>query len=43
MGHVNAQMVMGALGAIEAGMKAIQIPHGSGALSAAAEVLSAGA
>jgi alanine-glyoxylate transaminase/serine-glyoxylate transaminase/serine-pyruvate transaminase len=43
MGHVNAQMVMGTLGAIEAGMKAIQIPHGSGALSAAAEVLSAGA
>lgn len=42
MGHVNAHMVMGALGVIEAGLKALQVPHGSGGLQAAAEVLAAG-
>jgi len=36
MGHVNAHMVMGALGTMEAGLKALAIPHGSGALEAAA-------
>lgn len=40
MGHVNTTMVMGALGAIEAGLKGIGVPFGSGALAAAAEVLS---
>lgn len=40
MGHVNAQMVMGALGAIEAGLGAIGVPRGRGALEAAAEVIS---
>ena len=39
MGHVNAQMIMGALGAIEIGLRATGIPHGSGALSAAAAVM----
>ena len=39
MGHVSAQMVMGALGAIGAGLKALDIPHGEGALEAAAEVM----
>ena len=39
MGHVNAQMVMGTLGAMAAGLKALGIPHGPGALEAAAEVL----
>lgn len=39
MGHVNAQMLMGCLGSIQAGLKAIQVPHGAGALEAAAEVL----
>ncbi|MEM1429031.1 MAG: aminotransferase class V-fold PLP-dependent enzyme [Pseudomonadota bacterium] len=39
MGHVNAQMVMGALGAIGTGLKALDIPHGSGALDAAAEAM----
>ncbi len=39
MGHVNAQMVMGALGSIGAGLAALGIPHGSGALEAAAGVL----
>jgi len=40
MGHVNAQMVMGALGSIGAALKALGIPHGAGALEAAAEVIS---
>ncbi|MEM6739010.1 MAG: aminotransferase class V-fold PLP-dependent enzyme [Pseudomonadota bacterium] len=40
MGHVNAQMVMGALGAIGSGLKGLGIPHGPGALEAAAAVLS---
>ncbi len=40
MGHVNAQMIMGALGAIEAGMTAVGLPFSKGGLSAAAEVLS---
>ena len=40
MGHVNAQMVMGALGAIGAGLAALDVPHGEGALDAAATVLS---
>lgn len=40
MGHVNAQMMMGALGSIGAGLKALGIPHGPGALEAAAAVLS---
>ncbi len=39
MGHVNAHMIMGALGTIEAGLFANRIPHGQGALSAAAKVL----
>jgi alanine-glyoxylate transaminase/serine-glyoxylate transaminase/serine-pyruvate transaminase len=39
MGHVNAQMVMGALGSIGAGLSALGIPHGPGALEAAAGVL----
>jgi alanine-glyoxylate transaminase/serine-glyoxylate transaminase/serine-pyruvate transaminase len=34
-------MVMGALGAIGAGLAGLGIPHGPGALDAAAEVLSA--
>ncbi|MEP1389606.1 MAG: alanine--glyoxylate aminotransferase family protein, partial [Yoonia sp.] len=39
MGHVNAHMIMGVLGTIEAGLKALDIPHGDGALSAAATVI----
>jgi alanine-glyoxylate transaminase/serine-glyoxylate transaminase/serine-pyruvate transaminase len=42
MGHVNAHMVMGALGAIQAGFMALEIPHGSGALEAAAGVMARG-
>jgi alanine-glyoxylate transaminase / serine-glyoxylate transaminase / serine-pyruvate transaminase len=42
MGHVNAHMVMGALGAMQAGFMALNIPHGSGALEAAAGVMARG-
>ena len=42
MGHVNAHMVMGALAAMDAGLKALGIPHGRGALEAASEVIAAG-
>ncbi len=38
MGHVNAHMVLGVLGTIQAGMRALNIPFGPGALDAAAEV-----
>jgi alanine-glyoxylate transaminase/serine-glyoxylate transaminase/serine-pyruvate transaminase len=41
MGHVNAHMIMGALGTIEAGLNALNIPHGQGALSAAAKAIAA--
>ena len=39
MGHVNAHMVMGVLGTMEAGLCALNIPHGPGAVEAAARVL----
>ncbi|MCF2904622.1 aminotransferase class V-fold PLP-dependent enzyme [Octadecabacter sp. CECT 8868] len=39
MGHVNGHMVMGFLGTIDAGLKALGIPHGKGALEAASAVL----
>ncbi|MCV2892829.1 pyridoxal-phosphate-dependent aminotransferase family protein [Lentibacter sp. XHP0401] len=39
MGYVNPQMIMGALGSIEAGLAALQVPRGSGALDAAAQAL----
>ena len=39
MGHVNAHMVLGLLGAIEAAMQALSIPHGQGAISAAARII----
>ncbi len=39
MGHVNAHMVLGMLGTIEAGLVALNIPHGTGALAAAAKVV----
>ena len=40
MGHMNPVMLLGALATIDAGMKALQIPHGEGALTAAGHVLS---
>ena len=39
MGHVNAHMILGVLGTIEAGLTALDIPHGPGALQAAADVV----
>ncbi len=38
MGHVNSHMVLGTLVTIEAGLQALGIPHGKGALEAAATV-----
>ena len=40
MGHVNAHMVLGVLSVMEAGMKALGIPHGAGALDSATLVVS---
>ncbi|OSP56179.1 alanine--glyoxylate aminotransferase family protein [Pseudoruegeria sp. SK021] len=42
MGHVNAHMIMGVLGSIQAGLTALDIPHGPGALDAAAAVMARG-
>lgn len=39
MGHVNAHMVLGALGVIQAGLTALDIPHGSGAIDAATKII----
>ena len=39
MGHVNAHMTLGALAVMEAGLKALKIPHGTGALAAAVQVV----
>lgn len=42
MGHVNAHMTLGALAVIDAGLKALDIPHGPGALDAATRALTGG-
>jgi alanine-glyoxylate transaminase/serine-glyoxylate transaminase/serine-pyruvate transaminase len=39
MGYANAPMVLGTLGATEAALRALGIPHGSGGVQAAVEVL----
>ncbi|ATG47570.1 aminotransferase [Celeribacter ethanolicus] len=39
MGHINAHMVLGIIGAMETAFTALQIPHGTGASRAAAMVL----
>ena len=39
MGHVNAHMTLGVLAVMEAGMLALGVPHGPGALAAAAGVV----
>ncbi|PRY94452.1 alanine-glyoxylate transaminase/serine-glyoxylate transaminase/serine-pyruvate transaminase [Hasllibacter halocynthiae] len=39
MGHLNAQMILGTLGAIDAGLKALRMPHGPGALEGASAAL----
>lgn len=43
MGHVNAHMVLGTVGVIEAGLQAVGISHQPGGASAAADVISAAA
>ncbi|MBC6441880.1 MAG: aminotransferase class V-fold PLP-dependent enzyme [Rhodobacteraceae bacterium] len=42
MGHLNPLMLMGCLGTIDAGLKALGIPHGTGAPEAAAQRIAAG-
>jgi alanine-glyoxylate transaminase/serine-glyoxylate transaminase/serine-pyruvate transaminase len=39
MGHVNAPMLLGTLGAIEIGLQALKIPHGAGGVQAAISYL----
>jgi alanine-glyoxylate transaminase/serine-glyoxylate transaminase/serine-pyruvate transaminase len=39
MGHVNAPMVLGTLGAVEIGLEALKLPHGKGGSAAAIEYL----
>ena len=39
MGHVNAPMVLGTLGAVEMALKALGVPHGSGGVQAAVDYL----
>ena len=39
MGHVNGHMVLGLLGGVQAGLTALKIPHGAGALEAAAQII----
>ncbi|NNE80702.1 MAG: alanine--glyoxylate aminotransferase family protein [Silicimonas sp.] len=39
MGHISAQMILGALATIEAGMKAVDMPHVPGGIEKAAEVI----
>lgn len=43
MGHVNAPMVLGSLGAVEMALQAQKIPHGSGGVAAAVAYLSGNA
>jgi alanine-glyoxylate transaminase/serine-glyoxylate transaminase/serine-pyruvate transaminase len=39
MGHVNAPMLLGTLGAIEIGLEALKLPHGKGGTAAAIDYL----
>jgi alanine-glyoxylate transaminase / serine-glyoxylate transaminase / serine-pyruvate transaminase len=39
MGHVNAHGILGVIGTIDAGLKALGVPHGRGAVDAAADVI----
>ena len=39
MGHLNSQMVLGALGSVEAALTGLGIDHGRGAVDAAAEII----
>lgn len=42
MGHVNAHMTLGVVAVMDAGMKALGIPHGEGAVAAAVKAISVG-
>lgn len=42
MGHLSAHSLLGTLGCIGAGMKALGVPHGAGGLEAAAAVVAGG-
>ena len=42
MGHLNAHGMMGVIGVMEAGLQALQIPHGGGAVAAAAGIIAKG-
>ena len=42
MGHLNTHMLLGTLGSIQAGLVALDIPHGAGGLDAAAKVCAEG-
>lgn len=42
MGHVSGQMVLGLLGGVEAGLAALDIPRGTGAVDVAARVIAGG-
>jgi alanine-glyoxylate transaminase/serine-glyoxylate transaminase/serine-pyruvate transaminase len=42
MGHVNAHMTLGVLSVMEAGLRALGVPHGEGALDAAAAAVAGG-
>ena len=39
MGHVNAPMILGTLGAVEVGLQALEVPHGKGGVQAAIDWL----
>jgi alanine-glyoxylate transaminase/serine-glyoxylate transaminase/serine-pyruvate transaminase len=39
MGHVNAPMILGTLGAVETGLVALSVPHGRGGVQAAIDYL----
>jgi alanine-glyoxylate transaminase/serine-glyoxylate transaminase/serine-pyruvate transaminase len=39
MGHVNAHMILGLLGTVEAGLGALDIPHAPGGVAAASQVI----
>lgn len=39
MGHINAHMMLGLIGTVEAGLKALDIPHGPGGTAAAAQII----
>ena len=39
MGYCNAPMVLGTLGSLEMGLKALGIPHGAGGVQAAVQYL----